>query len=62
MKQGSTSLYIHADSTQTNGQIPYGGKLSREKTFANFANKRAFAKFFFAKSQNGDATLRGWGG
>ena len=42
--------------------IPYSGKLSREKTFVNFANKRAFAKFFFTKSQNGDATLRVRGG
>jgi hypothetical protein len=42
--------------------IPYSGKCPREKTFANFVNKRAFAKFLFVKSQKGGATLREWGG
>ena len=28
--------------------IPYSGKLSREKTFANFADLGPFAKVFFA--------------
>ena len=32
-------------------KVPYSGKLSQEKTFANFANKRGFTKFLFAKSQ-----------
>ena len=37
--------------------IPYSGKLPREKTFVNFANKRAFVKFVFVKSQKVGATL-----
>jgi hypothetical protein len=32
-------------------QVLYSGKLSREKTFVNFENKRVFAKLPFAKSQ-----------
>ena len=30
--------------------LPYSGKLSREKTFANFADLSQFAKVFFAKA------------
>ena len=42
--------------------IRHSGKLSREKTFVNFMNKRAFTKLLFVKSQKGGATLQVWGG
>ena len=42
----TTMLYTHAVSS---GTIPYSGKLSREKTFGNFAVLWLFAKVFSAK-------------
>ena len=41
------SIVSYSIDLSTNS-LPYSGKLSREKTFANFADLSPFVKFFFA--------------